>query len=53
MYGAWRRVDLQPVPSKADAQMEEAWLRPTGTAFENEQEWKYPTFEWRASDAAP
>lgn len=50
LYGAWRRVVLQPVPKTPAHQMSEAWLRAFGEVFESEDGWNYPVLQWRAVD---
>src|SRR5690625_639632 len=53
MYGGWRRVQLEPARSKADAQLEQLWLRALNQTYQSDQGWRYPTFEWRSVDDAP
>lgn len=50
LYGAWRRIVLQPAPEASSQQMSTAWLRPIGEVFESGEGWNYPMFEWRADD---
>lgn len=50
LYGAWRRVALQPAPDKSSQHMREAWMRPLVSVLESGDGWNYPEFEWRAVD---
>lgn len=54
LYGSWRRVDLQPPPSREQQGLQHAQLTPTGAYVEGASGWRYATFAWALSaDDAP
>lgn len=47
LYGAWRRIALEPTPDDSTQDLRHLALRPTGNTIERRDGWNYAEFEWR------